>query len=246
MKIQRETITIVTEAEWHVYEILRDLPVYLRFGIEVPPPTSLPKVLADRLYRRWWAQTYFLQIASQSLKSFVNNRLNKNRDEVRRKTARRGWTTDIAESGGVLEPMDFAPERRQSFADLFGPRKSEVRGNGGVIIWEFSQQTFNRLGALLQSISMDEHSSDVISSAQLRTIDTRTIAALCAYGEPLSDLDDVMSLIAAIILFLPEHARDLLCDKFLPDFQLTCKIKRLDGTLTPPLDLECLRPAGVH
>ena len=72
------------------------------------------------------------------------------------------------------------------------------------------------------------------------------MAALCAYGEPLRDKDDVMSLVAAIILFLPEHARKLLCDDFLPDFQSTCKIKRLDGSLVDPINLEYLRPAGTH
>jgi len=56
----------------------------------------------------------------------------------------------------------------------------------------------------------------------------------------------VMSLVAAIILFLPEHARELLCDDFLPDFQSTCKIKRLDGSLVDPINLEYLRPAGTH
>jgi hypothetical protein len=45
MKIPKTTITIVTEAEWHVYEILRDLPAYMRFGVEAPPSTFLPKIV---------------------------------------------------------------------------------------------------------------------------------------------------------------------------------------------------------
>jgi hypothetical protein len=246
MNILKPETSIVTETQWLVYKSFRDLPAYLHLGIEVPSPASLPKVLADRLYRKWWAQTYFERIIGQNIKSFVNKSLNKNPAEVQRKTARRGRTAKIAESGGLLEPMDSAPERRQSFANLFGSRSSAVLGTSGAIVREYSQQTFTRLGVLLHSISMDEEWSDIISSLQLRTIDTRKIAALCAYGEPLSDLDDVMSLAAAIITFAPQQARDLLCDKLLPDFQSTCKIKRVDGSLVDPMQLERLRPAGAH
>lgn len=242
---------IVTELEWDHYEMCRNLPVNLRFGIDIPSVTALPEVLVHRLYRRWWAQAYFEQQVGQTIRAFVNLKLNKNSTEVRRKTARRGKGPNAFGSGSELEPIGVvqeppAIERRQDLAALFGPVWTEDTDDAGVTVMDYSNETFNRVSALFRSISFDEHSSKTISSAQLRTINTRKIAALCVYGEPLHDMDDVMSLVAAIILFLPENARVLLCDDFLPDFQSTCKIRRLDGNVVDPIDLEYLRPAGAH
>jgi hypothetical protein len=239
---------IVTDLDWYHYEMCLNLAVNLRFGNEIPSVATLPEVLVHRLYRRWWAQTYFEQLVGQSIRSFVIKKLNKNDTEVRRKTARRGKQPNSAASaseqeltGSLQEPP--GAERCQSLTELFGPVWTEDTDDAGAIVVEYSNQTFKRVCALFQNIS---YTSEVVSSNQLRTIDTRKMAALCAYGEPLRDKDDVMSLVAAIILFLPEHARKLLCDDFLPDFQSTCKIKRLDGSLVDPINLEYLRPAGTH
>ena len=195
----------ISEAEWYAYELCRDLPVHLHFGAEVfsaveaSSITTLPKVPVHRLYRQWWAQTYFEQIVGKSVRTFVNQKLNKNITEVRRKTARRGKRPDASASAGEQETI--GPERRQSLEGLFGPVWTEETDHAGGIVMEYSNQTFNRVRALFRSISFDERSSEVVSSNQLRTIDTRRIAALCAYGEPLCDQDDVMSLVAAVILF---------------------------------------------
>jgi hypothetical protein len=239
---------IVTELDWYHYEMCLNLAVNLRFGNEIPSVATLPDVLVHRLYRRWWAQTYFEQLVGQSIRSFVIKKLNKNGTEVRRKTARRGKQPNSPALAGEQEPTGSlqeppGAERRQSLGELFGPVWTEETDDAGAIVVEYSIKTFTRVHALFCSIS---YFSDVASSTQLRTIDTRKMAALCAYGEPLRDKDDVMSLVAAIILFLPEHARKLLCDDFLPDFQSTCKIKRLDGSLVDPINLEYLRPAGTH
>lgn len=239
---------IVTDLDWYHYEMCRNLPVNLRFGIDIAPVTTLPEVLVHRLYRQWWAQTYFEQIVGKSVRTFVNQKLNKNITEVRRKTAHRGNRPDASASTGEQESTGSlqeppGAERRQSLAELFRPVWTEDTDDAGAIVVEYSNQTFKRVHDLFHTIT---YASDLASTAQLRTIDTRKMAALCAYGEPLRDEDDVMSLVAAIILFLPEHARELLCDNLLPDFQSTCKIKRLDGSLVDPINLEYLRPAGTH
>jgi hypothetical protein len=235
---------IVTESQWNHYKRYRDLPVSLWFGTDIPSATSLPKVLVDRLYRKWWAQTYFLQVVGQSIRSFIKKKLNDNRTEVRRKTAPRGKQPNASASRHDWEST--GPERRQSLAELFGRHGIERTDEAGAIIVDYSNQTFNRVHILVESISFADHSSVFASTAQLRTIDTRRITNLCAYGEPLCDENDVMSLVGAIIVYLPEHARTLLCDDFLPDFQLTCKIRRMDGSFADPIDLEYVRPAGAH
>src|SRR5438477_12009838 len=90
---------IVTELDWDHYEMCRDLPVNFRFVIDMPSVTTLPKALTDRLYRKWWAQTYFDQLVGQSIRTFINQKLNKNSAEVRRKTARRGKIPNASDSG---------------------------------------------------------------------------------------------------------------------------------------------------
>ena len=235
---------IITELDWYHYQQCRNLPANFRFGFNVPSVAILPEVLLHRLFRQWWAQTYFEQRVGQSIRSFINQKLNKNSTEVQRKTARRG-----AHSTGPASDHDWkptGPERHQSLAELFGRHRYEWMDKAGEVVMEYSNLTFNRVYAMFESISSDDHSLAIAYTAQLRTIDTRKIANLCAYGEPLCDKDDVMSLVGAIILYLPEHARTLLCDDFLPDFQSTCAIRRRDGSLATPIQLEYLRPVGIH
>jgi|ERR1039458_3611408 hypothetical protein len=238
-------VTIVNRAEWYDYQSCRDLWLTIRRGHQFS--FKLHPALADRLGRRWWASKFEARTGLTLQKCF--RELVKDYPAKRHRCqGNKKYKTETEGINAAKEQGLDVPKNRVSdvvyFCNECGryhvgkqkpkPQKAATQVLPVHFIEPYYLATFKYVEQILGGLTID--------TAKIRYIDVnRVLAEFQLYGEALHSDEfgnDAYSMVALIIMHLPDHAAYLLEDDHLPNLMSSCVIELEGGRRHDPLEVE--------